>query len=179
MDQGAKARPTKISNRLHLEGTGWGPPEPPKAGGPFLQGSPCSALPDPSLLQLAQAGISLQDLGNGLLLLLCQEAEIQESISLGLWLTCHEEARQGPELLWSWVAPLGHQPGQRPGWAHEAPWGQTKGQVRPCPCTGHILEPAALFCPNIHPCGGKGTSPGRLRSRRHDRHSWIHAYRDP
>ena len=71
--------------------------------------------------QLAQAGISLQDLGNGLLLLLCQEAEIQEPVGLGLWLTCHEEARQGLELLWSWMAPLGHQPGHCPGWAHAAP----------------------------------------------------------
>lgn len=44
---------------------------------PLPLGLPYSALPDPSLLQLAQAGISLQDLGNSLLLLLCQEAEIQ------------------------------------------------------------------------------------------------------
>lgn len=85
----------------------------------------CPASPDAPLLQLAQVGISLQDLGNGLLFLLRQEAEVQQPVGLGLWLMRHEEVRWGPEPLLKWVAPLRHQLGQCPHWAHMAPWGQT------------------------------------------------------
>lgn len=77
-------------------------------------GLPCPASPDAALLQLAKAGISLQDISNGLLLLLRQEAEVQECISLRLWPVCHEAAGQGPEPLLKWVSPLGHQLGQCP-----------------------------------------------------------------
>lgn len=44
VDQGAKARPTEISDGLHLEGTGWGPPEHPQGQRPLSPGLPLFCL---------------------------------------------------------------------------------------------------------------------------------------
>lgn len=171
-----KTRTTQIPKRLHVGGDGRG------GGGPVPE-APSSwasrpASPDPPLLQLAQVGIPLQDFSNGFLLLLCQEAEVQQLLGLGLWLMRHEGARWGPETLLRWVAALGHQLGQCPRWVHMAAWGQTGGQVKPCTNIGHILALPAPFCPNV--CrGGQSTVPGWLRARGHEMHPGTHACPGP
>lgn len=115
------------SRSVKIRGWSQEPPrpsmQPPRTLNPFLLtgGSPDS--PDPSLLQLSQAGISFEDSSDGLLLLLCQEAEVQQSLSDRFWPICHGERGQGPKPLLRCVASLGHQLGLCPSWAYVASWG--------------------------------------------------------
>lgn len=94
---------------------------------PFLLADGCPVPPDPPFLHLAQVGISFEDIRDGLLFLLGQKAEVQQSLSFGSWSMCHGEGGQGPKPLLRWVASLGHQLGLCPSWAYVASCRQTKG----------------------------------------------------
>lgn len=73
--------------------------QPPVTPDPSLP----AVSPDPPFLKLAQLGISFEDIRDGLLLLLCQEAEVQQPLSFRSWPMCHGGGGQDPKPLLRWV----------------------------------------------------------------------------
>lgn len=149
----------------------------PRTRDPFLLADGYPVSPDPPFLQLAQVGISFEDIRDGLLFLLCQEAEVQQSLSFRSWSMCHGEGGQGPKPLLRWVASLGHQLGLRPSWAYVAsckgPVGRTTSKATPALQEGSSETTKAVGRKLTRPAAAAPALRRWWRRRRHLSRAWC------